>query len=77
MYRLQRIVEQSGVTLLVLTARPLVPSARVRVTLRWRFTLADLDRDHAELADAVTFETVRAQEARGFADDEPQLAEVG
>lgn len=76
-YRLQRIVEQSGVALLVLTPRPLVPSARVRVTLRWRCTLDDLERDRAELAQAVTFEAVRSQGARGLADDEPQLAEVG
>ncbi len=76
-YRLQRIVEQSGVTLLVLTPRPLVPSARVRVTLRWNCTLDDLERDHAELAHAVIFETVRQQAARGLAEDEPPLAEVG
>lgn len=81
-YRLQRIVEQSGVTLLVLTPRPLVPSARVRVTLRWRFTLADLDRDLDELAADAAFAMARMQGARaeeggGFGEDEPQLAEVG
>lgn len=76
-YRLQRIVEQSGVALLVLTPRPLVPSARVRVTLRWRCTLDDLERDRDELAQAVIFETVRVQGARGSTEEEPQLAEVG
>lgn len=76
-YRLQRIVEQSGVALLVLTPRPLVPSARVRVTLRWRCTLDDLDRDLAEVAQAVTFEAARVQGVRGDSEDEPQLAEVG
>ena len=75
-YRLQRIVEQSGVTLLVLTPRPLVPSARVRVTLHWRFTLDDLDRDRKKLVEAITFETARMQGARGEG-DELQLAEVG
>jgi hypothetical protein len=75
-YRLQRIVEQSGVALLVLTARPLVPCARVRVTLRWRCTLDDLDRDHDELVQAVTFEAARVQGARGLTEDELQLAEV-
>lgn len=76
-YRLQRIVEQSGVTLLVLTPRPLVPSARLRMTLRWRFTLDDLEREPAELAQEVVFEIGRTQGLRGFGRDEPQLAEVG
>jgi hypothetical protein len=73
-YRLQRIVEQSGVALLVLTPRPMIPSARVRVTLHGCFTLDDLERDRAELVKTLSFETARVQGARF---DEPLLAEVG
>ncbi len=76
-YRLQRIVEQSGAALLVLTPRPMIPSARVRVALHRTFTLDDLESDRAELVETLTFETGRVQGARLFSEDEPQLAEVG
>jgi len=76
-YRLQRIVEQSGAALLALTPRPMIPSARVRVALHAVFTLDDLERDRDELVAALQFETGRVQGARGFSEDEPQLAEVG
>jgi hypothetical protein len=76
-YRLQRIVEVSGAALLVLTPRPMIPSARVRIALHHAFTLHDLERDRIELAAALHFQTGRVQGARGFGEDEPQLAEVG
>jgi hypothetical protein len=74
-YRLQRIVEQSGVALLVLTPRPMIPSARVRVALHHVFTLDDLQRDRAELAAELNFEAGRVQGARF--EENLQLAEVG
>jgi hypothetical protein len=76
-YRLQRIVEVSGAALLVLTPRPMIPSARVRIALHSVFTLDDLERDRAELVAALHFQTGRVQGARLLAEDEPQLAEVG
>lgn len=76
-YRLQRIVEVSGAALLVLTPRPMIPSARVRIALHRTFTLDDLERDRAALVATIHFEKGRIQGARTFAEEEPQLAEVG
>lgn len=73
-YRLQRIVETSGVTLLVLTPRPMIPSARVRVALHGVFTLDDLERDRAELVAALHFQTGRVQ---GMRSDETETRMVG
>ncbi|MDB6150694.1 MAG: hypothetical protein JWQ44_2142 [Chthoniobacter sp.] len=76
-YRLQRIVEQSGVALLVLTPRPLIPSARIRLILHGHFTIDDVERSCADLVEGVTFEALRGSSARRLVDDAPQLAEVG
>jgi hypothetical protein len=76
-YRLQRIVEVSGAALLVLTPRPMIPSARVRIALSRTFTLDDLERDRAELAATLHFEKGRVQGARLDREEELQLAEVG
>ena len=75
-YRLQRIVEQSGCTLVVLTPRPSVTSARVRLTLHRRFSMDDLDRELTELVEGVTFEATRVQGARVLP-EETLMAEVG
>lgn len=74
-YRLQRIVEQSGVTFLILTLRPMIPSARVRLALHATFTLDDIECERAELVAGVQLQPGRVQGAR--LEDEPQLAEVG
>ena len=76
-YRLQRIVEQSGVALLVLTRRAMIPSARVRIALHGVFTDDDLERDRAGLVAALTLETSRIQGLRHRPEDEPEQAEVG
>jgi len=75
-YRLQRIVEVSGAALLVLTPRPMIPSARVRIALRSAFTLDDLERDRAALVASLHFQTGRVQGARAD-ETETLMAEVG
>ncbi len=75
-YRLQRIVEQSGVTFLVVTPRPMIPSARVRIVMHATFTLEDIERERAELLGEMQLETGRVQGTRAD-DPEPQMAEVG
>lgn len=75
-YRLQRIVEQSGMTFLILTPRPMIPSARVRLALHAAFTLDDLERERDELVPALRFEAARVQGIRAD-ETEPLMAEVG
>jgi hypothetical protein len=75
-YRLQRIVEQSGVTFLILTPRPMIPSARVRIALHATFTLDDLERDREELLSGVQLEPGRVQGTR-VDETATLMAEVG
>jgi hypothetical protein len=49
-YRLQRALEPSSLTGLVITSQPTVPSAQLRLELTSGFTLADLTREQAQLA---------------------------
>lgn len=48
-YRLQRAVEGTALTLLVITPRPLVPSATLRLQLTTRHLLANLHQDRPAL----------------------------
>jgi len=48
-YRFQRLLEATGTVGLVFTPRPLLATARARITLRPQFSLAALDADAAEL----------------------------
>jgi hypothetical protein len=75
-YRLQRIVEVSGVALLVVTSRPMIPSARVRIAVHSAFTLDDLERDRTELVAALHFQTGRVQGTRADP-SETLMEEVG
>ena len=76
-YRLQRIVEQSGSTCLIVTPRPMIPSARVRIVLQATFMLDDIECERNELIDArIHLQTGRVQGIR-TEDPEPQMAEVG
>lgn len=49
-YRLQRAVEPAALVLLVITTRPTVPSAQLRLELTQSFTVAAFMRERAELA---------------------------
>lgn len=48
-HRFQRLVEPSGTALVILTPRPLVEGARVRIAVRNRWTLAAMRRRRREL----------------------------
>ncbi len=48
-YRLQRIVETSGTTFVVITPQPMVGCAQVRFSLNGRFVLEDLAEDRDQL----------------------------
>ncbi len=58
-HRFQRLVERSGTALVVMTPQPIVEAARVRITLRANWNLADLQRLRGEL-----FVNIRAQAYR-------------
>lgn len=75
-YRLQRIVEQSGRAFLILTPRPMIPSARVRIALHATFTLDDIERDRGELVAGLLLEAGRVQGTRAD-ETETLMAEVG
>ena len=55
-HRFQRLVERSGTALVVMTPQPIVEAARVRITLRARWSLAALKRPRREL-----FASIHAQ----------------
>jgi len=48
-HRFQRLVERSGTALVVMTPQPIVEAARVRITLRANWHLADLKRQRRDL----------------------------
>jgi hypothetical protein len=48
-YRFQRLIEQTSAVCLVLSSRPMVAPAHVRITLRSRFSLKAMDRERQEL----------------------------
>jgi len=76
-YRLQRIVELASTTLLVLTPRPMVQGAQVRLSLQSRFTLEALMETEEELLSRLKIELVQR---RSFADQQEGhawIAEAG
>jgi hypothetical protein len=75
-YRLQRIVEHSGVTFLIVTPRPMIPSARVRIALHAAFSLDDIERERSDILTGVHLRPGRVQGTRAD-ESEPQRAEVG
>jgi hypothetical protein len=48
-YRFQRLIEQTSAVCVVLSPRPMVAPAQVRITLRSRFSLNALERERQEL----------------------------
>jgi hypothetical protein len=58
-HRFQRLVERSGTALVVMTPQPIVEAARVRITLRANWGLADLKRLRGDL-----FVNIQAQAYR-------------
>lgn len=61
-YRFQRIVEESGLSCVVFTARAMVSSAQTRITLQSHFPLEALDRDTAELLPELKLEISDARQ---------------
>jgi hypothetical protein len=66
-YRLQRIVEQTGATLFVLSPRKLAGGVRVRLELRSRFGLEALDSE-ADLLSRLVIEITDSRKAAGWND---------
>jgi hypothetical protein len=58
-HRFQRLVERSGTALVVMTPQPIVEAARVRITLRANWSLADLKRLRRDLFVNVQAQTYR------------------
>jgi hypothetical protein len=52
-YRLQRAVEPTALALLVITTRPTVPSAQLRLELTRSFTLGELIHERVQLAETL------------------------
>jgi hypothetical protein len=63
-YRLQRIVELTSSTLLVITPRPMVSSADVRLSLESHFALDALTQTEAELLPQLKFRLARSWPAQ-------------
>ncbi len=66
-YRLQRVVTHSEVALLVLSPRPLVPSARFRFQLTRAFPMAALQADQAALTEELAVHWLRRRNGYGDA----------
>ena len=58
-HRFQRLAERSGTALVVLTPQPLVEAARVRITLRGRWSLAAMNQPRSELVDQLQVQVFR------------------
>ncbi|MFN7138118.1 MAG: hypothetical protein ACK4UN_02140 [Limisphaerales bacterium] len=66
-YRLQRVIESSGTTFIVMSPQPLVGCAHVRLSLKGRFVLEDLMEDQSELlaklqADLTQYRLIRSKD---------------
>jgi len=68
-YRFQRLVETTSAVCLVLTPRPIVAPAKTRITLRARFSLADLERDSAPLLRELKMEVEKAHRYQTAAEE--------
>jgi hypothetical protein len=60
-YRFQRLIEQTSTVCLVLTPRPMVAPAHVRVTLHSKFSLAALERESQDLLRELKLEVTEAR----------------
>lgn len=58
-HRFQRLVENSGTALVVLTPQPIVESARIRIVLRGQWELMELKRPRQELLPEVAVQIFR------------------
>ena len=76
-YRLQRIVELTATTLLVLTPRPLVKGAKVRLSLESRFTLDALMETEEELLSQLKIKLVQRRSLTASPQEQELIAEVG
>jgi len=76
-YRLQRIVELASTTLLVLTPRPMVQGAQVRLSLQSRFTLEALMETEEELLSRLKIELVQRRSFAGQQEGHAWIAEAG
>lgn len=65
-YRFQRLIEQTSTVCVVLTPRVMVAPAKVRITLRLRFSISALDREPQELLRELKLEVA---ETRRFGED--------
>ncbi len=74
-YRLQRAIEPTAAALLVLTPRPLVPCADVRLEMATPLSLETLDAGPAEWLEHAELRIARRRSAARF--DANQLAEAG
>jgi hypothetical protein len=72
-YRLQRLVEHQSTALLVLTPRPMISSAKVRLHLDGNFTLEDLEQPQTELLPKLKFMLANKRDSTAH-DATPQLA---
>ena len=75
-YRLQRIVELTSTTLLVLTPRPMVKGAQVRMSLESRFTLDALTATEEELLSRLKIELVQRRSFAGQPEEHAWIAEA-
>jgi hypothetical protein len=76
-YRLQRIVELTSTTLLVLTPHPMVKSAHVRLSLESRFTLEALMATEEDLWSRLKIELVQRRSVAGQPQETEWIAEAG
>lgn len=76
-YRLQRIVELTSTTLLVLTPCPMVTGAQARLSLENRFTLEALMETDEELLSRLKIELMQRRSFAGRPDERELMAEAG
>ena len=60
-YRFQRLVEQNGVALLVLTPRAMVSSAHSRLALKKNFVLEDVELNQEALLEKIKIEVIHSE----------------
>jgi hypothetical protein len=70
-HRFQRLVEQSGAVLLVLTPQPIVESARTRLVLRGRWDLAALKCPRRELMPDIAVQVFRRGKQSATSEEAP------
>lgn len=73
-HRFQRLVKASGTALVVLTLQPMVEAARVRITLRGRWSLAAMKRPRRELSEELDVQVFRR--GRGAMPEGEQISQT-